>query len=138
MAVEKSPSEEELMSSFIKMLKKDKANIPFLIRFIERIVQDTMTLGEKGFLPVFAITLSVKRQGSDELEINIRPVRTSDQETYEAFRFERLGELLNEAFKKYGQEVWGMTPLDERKGSVKHDTNMAEAWLKNLTRTTVH
>jgi len=134
MAVEKSPTEEELIRSFIRMLKKDKEDFPFLIKFIERIVYDTMTLGERNFLPVFSITVSVRREESDKLELNIRPVRTDEPEHYEAFHLEKLGELLNEAFKKYGEEVWGMTPLDERKEMV---TDILHAW-KDATKNTIH
>lgn len=135
MAVEKSPTEEELVRSFIRMLKKDKENFPFLIKFIERMVHDTMILGEKSFLPVFAITMSVRREGADKVEINIRPVRTDDPQTYEAFNFQRLAELLNQAFEKYGQEVWGMTPMDERK--ITFNPEIVEMW-KNVSKGSLH
>ena len=134
--IEKSPTEEELIQSFVRMLKNDKESFPFLIKFIERMVIDTMTLGEKDFLPVFAITLSVRREGADKLELNIRPVRTTDPETYEAFQLEKLGKLLNDAFKKYGEQVWGMTPLDERDIQVNVSPNIVEAW-KNVTKDTM-
>jgi len=113
MPVEKNKTVEEQMEVFLRMLKKDKEKIPFLIRFIERMTFDTMEFGEKGFQPVFAVTLFAK-QTNDELKIIPRAVRTPDTNTYETFQFERLGELMNDAFGQYGKEVWGMTPIDEK------------------------
>jgi len=111
--IEKDPTVEMQMETFLRMLEKDKEIVPFLIRFIERMVYDTMSLGERGFQPVLAMTLFVKRGLADNVEIILRPVRTTSQETYEAFRFERLAELLNDAFGQYGVEVWGMSPIPE-------------------------
>lgn len=113
MSFKKSETIEEQMEAFLKMLKTDKEKIPFLIKFIERMVFDTMELGEKGFQPVFAVTLFGK-QVDDKLEVMFRPIRTPSVKMYETFQFEKLGELINEAFKKYGEEVWGMNPINEK------------------------
>ena len=113
MSVKKSKTTEEQYEMFLKMLKKDKEKVPELIKFIERMVYDTMKLGERGYQPVFAITLFAK-QIDDKLEVIMRPVRTPDTNTYETFQFEKLGEWINEAFYKYGKEIWGMTPIHEK------------------------
>lgn len=125
--MEKNKTIEEQMEAFFKMLKKDKEKVPFLIKFIERMVFDTMDLGGNGFQPVFAITLFVK-QVNDELEIIPRAVRTPDTNTYETFQFERLGELMNDAFKQYGTEVWGMTPVDEKEEARIDGKDMLAQW----------
>ena len=137
MPVEKNKTIEEQMEVFLRALKEDKEKIPFLIRFIERMTFDTMSLGEKGFQPVLAFTLFVKREGQDKLKIRLRPVRTPSQETYEAFQFERLGELINEAFGQYGKEVWGMTPVDE-KDNVGVDGEKALSQWGHLTKEQAH
>jgi len=72
-----------------------------------------MKLGQRGFLPSFAITLFGK-QIDDKLELIVRPVRTPNQQIYEGLQFDKLGEMLNNAFKSYCESVWGMTPIDEK------------------------
>jgi hypothetical protein len=113
MTVKKSPSEEELMEQFIKLLKADKAKIPNIVRYIERILMDSMQLGEQGYQPTFAFTIFAK-QVDNRLELTFRPVRTSDTNTYETFQLEKLGEFVNKAINEYGKQVWGFTPIDER------------------------
>lgn len=114
------------MEQFLKTLKKDKEAIPNLVRFIERVVADTMEFGEEGFQPVFGFSIFAK-QTEGQLEVKFRPIRTSDTNTYEVFQFEKLGEQINEAIKTYAQEVWGMTPIDERE-EVVVDSGIVDAW----------
>ena len=134
--MEKNKTIEEQMEAFFKMLKRDKDKVPFLIKFIERMVFDTMDFGSNGFQPVFAATLFAK-QGNDKLEIIPRVVRTPDTNTYETFQFERLGELMNEAFKQYGTEVWGMTPIDEKEESRVASEDVLAQW-GHLTKEQAH
>lgn len=111
--IEKSPSEEELMRQFIKALKSNKEQIPNVIRFIERTVKDSMGFCENGFQPIFSVTIYAKQVG-DKLELEFRVTRTSDTKTYEVFKIEKFGELINNAIEKYGKEVWDMKSEHER------------------------
>lgn len=130
MEIKKSPSEEELMEQFIKLLKADKETLPNIIRYIERILMDAMELGEKGFQPTFAFTVFAK-QVEDQLELMFRPVRTSDTNTYEYFELEKLGEQINKAIAEYGKRVWGMTPIDESEIELI-DPSAIKAWKMGL------
>ena len=128
MAVKKDETIEEQYQMFLKMLEKDKEKVPALIKFLGRVTYDTMELGEQGFQPILAISMFVRQGPGDKVHIIIRPIRTSDQKTYEAFNFQRMQELINEAFKQYGIEVWGMSPIDEKEESRIVKTE-AEGWL---------
>jgi len=112
--MKKNPSLEELMETFLKMIENDEEKVPHLIKFIKRVVFDTMDLGEKGYQPILSMTLFVKQDAHDKAEIIFRPIRISSQEIYNVFQLGKLGELVHNAFGQYAKEVFGMTPIDEK------------------------
>ena len=128
MTVKEDETIEEQYQAFLDMLEKDKEKVPFLIKFIGRMAYDTMSLGEQGYQPIFSVSMFVRQGPGDKVDILVRPIRTPDQKTFEIFAFQRMVELMNEAFKKYGQEIWGMTPIDEKEESRISKTE-AKGWL---------
>lgn len=119
---------EDIMRAFVNALKEDKEKIPFLIRFIEQMTFDTMDLGSKGFQPIIAFTLFARQSDTDKVDMIFRPIKTGSDEIYKSFGFDKLGELIMEAFKQYGIEIWGMTPIDEKEEARITSKNV-KGWL---------
>lgn len=123
---------EQIMQDFLDMLDKDGEELgaEFLLKFIRKIIEDTMDLGSKGFQPLLNMTLFARGSGADT-ELIFRPTRSNNHELYEMLKVAKLGLKVMEAWKEYGLEAWGMTSMDEREDlrvNLERGKELLEQW----------
>ena len=124
---------EEIFKNFLITLANDTADeyLGHLVEFITEITGSTMELGTKGYAPVVGMTLYAKQHGGGKFEIIFRPHISSNVNIYRELKISEFNQNLKDAIRKFAEEVWSMTPVDERndvRASVQAASDFKVQW----------
>jgi len=115
-------TDEEVVRIFVAMLKEDENKAAYLFQHLQEVVNSTAAMGKEGYQPIAMFTLYA-RESEGVTEFKFRSARTGSQELYHNFKLKRLGELINDAWVKHGNETFG----DIKEGT-HVDMSMLNAW----------
>lgn len=118
----KNMTDEELVRIFLKMLKEDENKAAYLFHHIQEVVNSSAAMGKEGYQPIVMFTLYARESGG-VTEFKFRSARTGSQDLYHRFKLKRLGELINDAWVRHGNETFG----DIKEGT-HVDMSMLNAW----------
>lgn len=122
----KNMTDEDLIRVFLAMIREDENRANYLFQFIKEVINSTAVLGSEGYQPIAMFTLYA-RQSAEATEFKFRPARTGSEEVYRNLKLKRLFELVNDAWVKHGNEVFGDITEETRM-----NMSAVDAWTKAI------
>ncbi len=119
----KNMTDEDLVRLFLAMLREDKKRADYLFQFIKEVVNSSAIMGSEGYQPIAMFTLYA-RESEGTTEFKFRPARTGSEEVYRNLKLKRLFELVNDAWVRHGNEVFGGITEETRV-----DMSGVDAWI---------
>ena len=120
----KNMTDEELVRIFIAMLKEDINKAGYLFQHLKEVINSSAAMGREGYHPIAMFTLYA-RESMGLTEFKFRSARTGSEELYLKFNLKLLGELINDAWVRHGNEVFGGLTKES-----EVDMSVLDAWAK--------
>ena len=108
--------DKKMCEDFLATLREDSKDEYFghLFKYIQRVMEATLSLGKERYSPVMSLTLYARDSGAGDIELVFRPEVISSAEIHLKLKLDQLSGELKTAVNNYGREVWGMNVFNEK------------------------